>query len=411
MLQSQKLELRASQIRKRLREIAALEGDKLTDEIRTESAALQTEFEDVETRRQAAIVAEGEKAGQEPDGEGREMSALEQRVSLGSYLHSIANGRALSGAEAELQKQRGLSGDGVPWAAIAPAPSPAPEARAGVESRAVTPGPTTLPGQETFVERVFKRSAAAWMGVMMPTVPAGQSTWHLISAGPAADAKAKDGAADETAGAFTSKALTPVRLTAAYQFRVEEIAEHSMMEAALRRDLSAKLSEALDTKVIAGNGTAPNPTGIINLSDPGDDSNVINYATAKAMAAGNVDGIYSADLMDVKALVGAKTFEKLNEITPTNDDSRDALSWWLANTGGVRVNADIPAPASNLQRAVIAKTGARISAYCPTWEGVRFITDIYTGAGEGQVTITALALFNFSVVDVSSFVLRDLKLA
>ena len=41
MTNAQKLEVRASEIRQRLNEISGLEGDKLTDEIRSESDTLQ----------------------------------------------------------------------------------------------------------------------------------------------------------------------------------------------------------------------------------------------------------------------------------------------------------------------------------------------------------------------------------
>ena len=75
MTNSQRLTLRASEIRQRLNEIAGLDGDALTDEIRAESARLGTEYADVETRRRAAIIAEDvetRKTATEPDAEHRE---------------------------------------------------------------------------------------------------------------------------------------------------------------------------------------------------------------------------------------------------------------------------------------------------------------------------------------------------
>ena len=60
MTNLQKIVLRLSQVRQRLNEISGIEGDAFTDEIRAESTALQSEFSDLETRHQAAIVAEGE---------------------------------------------------------------------------------------------------------------------------------------------------------------------------------------------------------------------------------------------------------------------------------------------------------------------------------------------------------------
>lgn len=60
MTNAQKIRLRLSQVRQRLNEISGLEGDAYTDEIRSEAESLQTEYADLETRHQTAIVAEGE---------------------------------------------------------------------------------------------------------------------------------------------------------------------------------------------------------------------------------------------------------------------------------------------------------------------------------------------------------------
>ena len=62
MLSSQKITLRLSEIRQRLNEIAGLEGDAFTDEIRTEADTLQTEFRDLEVRHRAAIIGEADEA-------------------------------------------------------------------------------------------------------------------------------------------------------------------------------------------------------------------------------------------------------------------------------------------------------------------------------------------------------------
>ena len=54
----QKIELRASQVRKRLGEIAALGNDEYSQEdIRNEERSLQEEYSTLETRRQSAMLA------------------------------------------------------------------------------------------------------------------------------------------------------------------------------------------------------------------------------------------------------------------------------------------------------------------------------------------------------------------
>ena len=58
MTDRQKLEIRSSEIRVRLNAIAAMEGDALTTEVRSEAERLTAELDGVETWRWAAIAAE-----------------------------------------------------------------------------------------------------------------------------------------------------------------------------------------------------------------------------------------------------------------------------------------------------------------------------------------------------------------
>ena len=53
MTNAQKIALRISQVRERLRAIATIEGDAFTDEVRAESGNLETEYADLETRHRA----------------------------------------------------------------------------------------------------------------------------------------------------------------------------------------------------------------------------------------------------------------------------------------------------------------------------------------------------------------------
>ena len=90
MTASQRLTVRASEIRTRLNEIAGLDGDTVTDEIRAETDRLTTEYGTVETQLRAAIVAEDEERreaetrGGGDDAETRELRALQGRASLGA---------------------------------------------------------------------------------------------------------------------------------------------------------------------------------------------------------------------------------------------------------------------------------------------------------------------------------------
>ena len=131
MTLTQKLTLRCSEIRQRLNEVAGLEGDALTAEIRSESDALGTEFRDVETKLRAAIIAEDVDPTPNPgpadsDPETRERAELVRRSSIGAIFASAVEHRNTAGAEAELQGELSLNANQIPLCA---APAPAGDAR------------------------------------------------------------------------------------------------------------------------------------------------------------------------------------------------------------------------------------------------------------------------------------------
>ena len=114
MTNSQRLAVRLSEIRQRLNEIAGLEGDSFTDEIRQEADKLQEEFRAKETQYRAAVVAEGEAEKRaletKPDAEMRERLELRAQASLTKYLSAALSGKQVDGAEKELQEAATVSG-------------------------------------------------------------------------------------------------------------------------------------------------------------------------------------------------------------------------------------------------------------------------------------------------------------
>ena len=121
MTAAQTLQIRGSSIRARLLEINGLEGDAYTDEIRSESDTLTTEFTDVETRLRAALVIEGDEidkrelayqTGETP--EARELRELTGRANAGAIIMAVTEKRNCIGAELELQQAHGLAENQIP---------------------------------------------------------------------------------------------------------------------------------------------------------------------------------------------------------------------------------------------------------------------------------------------------------
>ena len=129
MTTKQKIELRLSKVRSRLNEIAGLEGDAFTPEVKEEADILGKEYGDLEIRHRAAILSESaEEAGGRSDvcrriaGFGRRRAAFPAWTGIPGRLPEPAlAGVGITGAAAELASALGVpsvgpgGGVNVPW--------------------------------------------------------------------------------------------------------------------------------------------------------------------------------------------------------------------------------------------------------------------------------------------------------
>ena len=423
MVESQKLTLRASEIRARLSEIAALPDDGLTDEIRSEADRLGTEYRDTETRLRAAMIAEDEdrqaaelRGGGGDDAETRELRSLQGRASLGRYLQGFADGEQLTGAERELAETRGLSTSGnvLPWDALLPPPRPGAELRDDAVTGA--PGSGNPVNQSAIIQRVFARSAVRRLGVALPSVGVGQASYPVISAGQAGAFTAADGAVEAVAGTITPNTLGPVRLQARLQFRIEDAMTTLGLESGLADDLTMALGDRLDAQLI-GLGDA-NVRGFLataahgGLADYDAPTEVVTFAAAALEAARGVDGRYAGSESECSWVIGTASYQKMAALIQAND-STSATERLRRVLRDFMASANVPAAASNVQQGILAKLGApdAINAVCPIWEGLRLIRDEVTNAAKGQIQVTAIALHNFRILRADGFARTKVKIA
>ena len=424
MVESQKLTLRASEIRARLSEIAGLPDDGVTAEIRTETDTLTTEYQNVETRLRAAMVAEDEDrqaaelrgGGDDADAETRALRSLQGRASLGRYLQGFADGEQLTGAERELAEARGLSTSGnvLPWDALLPPPRPGAELRDDAVTGA--PGSGNPITQHAIIQRVFARSAVRRLGVLMPSVGVGQASYPVITAGQAGAFVAADGAVEAAAGTITPNTLAPVRLQARLQFRIEDAMTTLGLESGLADDLTMALGDRLDAQLISlgdanvrGFLATAAHGGLADYAYPGD---VVTFAAAAMQAARGVDGKYAGSESECSWIVGTASYQKMAALIQAND-STSATERLRRVLRDFMASANIPAAASNVQQGILAKLGApdAVNAVCPIWEGLRLIRDEVTNAASGQVQITAIALHNFRILRADGFARTKVKIA
>ena len=396
----QKLELRRSEIKSRLGELAAL--DTLTDEQKAETDRLTKEFQEKETQYRAAVIAEGERAQTREfgnDGEAAEIRAIKRRSNLRNYLDAAGKGVGLAGAEAELNDALEIRVGGgvrVPWTMLLP----------DIEFRADAVSDTTaLDGgtaQRPILRRLFGRSILDALGVRIDSVPSGTSEWPLLTAGVAPDQIAESAQKDAVKPTFTTVSLKPKRLTGRYVFTVEQAAQVAGIEAALRRDLGDAVMAKMSNQVINGDGSSPNVKGFLTaITEPAVPGSESGYADYAAVGAQGVDGIHAELESEVCVLLGVATYKHAAQITGNDEFATDALR---RRVKMALTTSYLPAPPSsgnkaNSQDSLIHSRGSdsaemRGDSVAAMWPALELIRDIYTKAGEGQVILTWTALWD-----------------
>lgn len=431
MTKRQKLELRRSQIRERLGTIAELSGDDLTEEIRTEQDNLETEYRDSERSLRALTIAEasdGDPADADPgntdpgDGEAAELRSLGRRVELRNYMTAAAAGRDVQASSAEGEYRAALFGDrarefggvAVPWAAIAPAVEARADAVTGLGA-----GVQVQTDERPYIARVFAGSIADFLGVSFDTVGAGEVTHLVLTAGATAEVKDRDGIKEAEAATVQAFTMDPKRLTAAYLFRVEDLARSRGLEDALRNDLAMSIRSRLDHYILQGDGENGEPKGFLldpndgALAAPADPGSKADFAAFVAAQASAVDGLHANMLTQVRLAAGpgayalaAQTFQGENPVATTS-----AAAYLASVTGGFRATAHFPAAASDIEQAIVARTGSSRNAVAGIWEGLELIRDPYSGASKGQVRLQAIALWDFKLTRPAAYKRAKFKLA
>ena len=225
MTNAQKLALRASEIRTRLSELAGVE--EITEEQRSEIVELRVEYGEVETRAQAAIIADDEPKPTETSTEARELAELIEGSSIGAIFASTLEHRQTDGPTAELQTELGLSANQIPLALLR-------DRDAEHRATGVTPAPTNVGAtQGAIIPAVFPDSVAAFIGVDTPTVSVGESVFPVLSTSADVGAPAENASQDETAGAFSADVLSPSRLQASFFYSREDRARFMGMDSAV----------------------------------------------------------------------------------------------------------------------------------------------------------------------------------
>ena len=394
----QKLQLRQSEIREKINEL--LGNDSRSEEQQAELEKLTGEGQGLEVELRAAIVAEPdpqEVVTATGDPEQRERLEIRSKTGLADFLSAASGGREVTGAAKEYAAAVGCAPLGMIPLDIFRNGQP--------ETRAVTAGPAVDGPVEPAVPYVFQRSAAASLGIQMPTHGPGAVQVPRVTTAPPADTLAKDAAAPSTAAVIALDSQTPKRISGQFEVRAEDLAVFPALEAVLGESIRGALSNELDEEVF--NGPAAGLNGLFEqAANVGVAAAVETYATGVGRFAGLVDGEHAYSLGDVRCVVGPSTYALYMGLISGGVPLADYLE---SKLGSFRVSNRMPAIAAKGQKGIVTLNGGPSPIRVYVWNALEIVRDPFSAAGEGKVTLTATALVSEVYIPHSTSQVKEIN--
>ena len=407
MLESVRIARRQSEIRQSLAELAGKESP-TEDELRSMSD-LDRQYQANETRLRASLIAEDTErrdAGAELETRGgREWSELCQRFELRQAALMLDEGKALDGATREIVDElRGRGG----YRGI-PIPLEALELRAGETIASGTPNPIrTLP----IVDRLFAQSVAMRMGTQMINADFGELEVPVTSGGAVVGWAATELGAVGAPNAFATldRPLKPNSTMGARMVVSRRALKQSgsALEQAIRRDLSAAITQELDRVIFQGTGADGQPLGVIagaatysiNVEEIDDVPRwgVFRAAVTRFMGRNAVSAP-----SEIRVLARPEVWDDLDSLLAADG----ATTWeWdrllkAIGSGNVTLSANaLAAPGGDplATKALLTTTANGVAPiFAAIWGGVDLIRDPFTDAASGALRLTGLVTADVTI--------------
>ena len=408
MLESQKLALKASEIRTRLAELAGF--SELTDEQRSELDSLRGEYGDVERRHGAAIIAEDEpiekrSARENEDAEAREKRELREKVEIGAYVQAAQEQRGLDGAEAEYNAAVGVRPGRFPLHLLV---------GEELEKRTTTDTESDV-NQQSWIDRLFDESLAQHVGVTFKSVPAGVASVPITTAGMTGGQIERTEAKSADAWTVGTTELKPKRSTSHLTFSLEDSYRLPGLEDALRRDMRSAVMENVDKAVFLG-GVSQGSASIADITGLNTAASVTEKTVTQAAKVKAADTLKSfVELIDGKhatmpgdlrivASVGSNTLW-MTTIANSAAENQTISQFMRASGIDWRVRGGIDTNTANGDWGGFVGLGRGIAgaACAAVWDEGMLVRDEFSGASKGEVQLTLHYFWDFQVPRASNF--------
>ena len=400
MTNTQRLQLRQSEIRERLNELSNPDSE-LSDDGKTELNGLMAEMADIEPKLRAAIVAEQEsiESRNDPESGSNPLDDLRERASVSDYIRQAVHGQPLEGACRELNDELGITairgqGGGILM----------PVEQMALRLRAANTTTTAEDADETnrrpIFSRLFARGVMEAMGVRLDSVPVGLIEYPILSddttTDPAQTAEDADAAAP-VAQSWDSEILKPKRLIARYEMTAEAIMTVPGLDAALSSDLQMSMTSQMNKEVLTGDGTGANVRGLDTaITFPADPTGAATtFTQALAWSLLGVDGLHAESEADISLVIGPATYRYVAALLQTSTTENPFDVFRRRGTSFV-TSAHVEPPVGNIQKVYVhgGRDMARGDSVAAVWPAIELIRDPYTKAASSKTIITAVALWD-----------------
>ena len=409
MLPIQKLQLRASEIRGRLAELA--KSDEPDVEALSEVETLRTEYVTNETRQSALMIAGDVPEPIETRTEDHQVAELRSNVDFGRYLAASLAHTGVTGAEREYNDHLGLPADHFPLELLTR------DADDELETRAAVDGDAGV-SQSSWIERLFSDTAAAQLGVQMPSVAPGITAYPLLGSTADPVQRGRTEASTDATITATVTEIKPTRSSVRATYSIEDNARLPGFAEAIGRDLRGAMTEKIDRTIFIGDDGANESTaditgfttlaGVIELELT--QTNKVKADEVLKSLAGLIDGKYAASMGDINVVATVGSNQLWLGTIHNSAASNETIAGFLrANGVSWTTRGDIETATANgdFGAFIGLNRGIANTAVAPVWMGAQMLVDPYSGAAKGEVSLTLNYLWGFQVPRKSNF--RRLK--
>ena len=417
MTRAQNIQVEQSTLRQRIHALLD-KGEDMTEEERAELEKAKARFDETEGELRAALVTEEEERRQLDDGlddtaENREMRSLSRRTQMHRYVSAAIDSKSIDGAEAELNQALEIRADGahIPLFMLLPEYRQRPDGELYEERVDAVTALNALDGAVVsgrFLPRVFPMAALTYLAISRDMPAAGSLLHTVMTGGTTAATVAVDTQHDAVAATFGTKTLEPHRLTGRYIFRYEDAARLAGLEERLRQDMSMVMSNQQDKEFLHGNAQLSiGANGLIGALGNAQTETLAAYGNATGVniageIASLIDGIYCTDPSQANILIQTSVMknwlsELFNAVAGGREDfiyeTIRRLGWMFRSSWFVK-GADGNLAAGDEWALASKSIGREGAATIAMWPSVELIRDPFTKAGEGQVVLTAIGMWD-----------------